>query len=141
MGWISGEVPKDPDVVPWVLTDKINVAISLMLAVNFYDRLHNQQMDELTQRNQALEKTQAALIQARPDAQRSAALGSTQAINHLTIKSFSSALAGEAKSIWRLEKHCPYFPVKRQTNLPGAQTFVPATWWESRCRYLSIEGA
>ena len=65
MGWISGEVLKEPDVIPWVLTDKINVAISLMLAVNFYDRLHNQQMDELTQSNQALEKTQAALIQAQ----------------------------------------------------------------------------
>ena len=65
MGWISGEVLKEPAVIPWVLTDKINVAISLMLAVNFYDRLHNYQMDELTQSNQALEKTHAALIQAQ----------------------------------------------------------------------------
>ncbi len=65
MGWISGEVLKVPAVIPWVLTDKINVAISLMLAVNFYDRLHNQQMKALTQSNQALENTHQALLQAQ----------------------------------------------------------------------------
>jgi signal transduction histidine kinase/ActR/RegA family two-component response regulator len=64
-GWVSGEVLKDAAIIPWVLTDKINVAISLILAVNFYDRLHNQQMTALAQSNQALENTQAALLQAQ----------------------------------------------------------------------------
>jgi signal transduction histidine kinase/CheY-like chemotaxis protein len=64
-GWVSGAVLKEAAIIPWVLTDKINVAISLMLAVNFYDRLHNQQMTALAQSNEALENTQAALLQAQ----------------------------------------------------------------------------
>jgi len=64
-GWVSGEVLKEAAILPWALTDKINVAISLMLAVNFYDRLHNQQLTALLQSNQALENTQAALLQAQ----------------------------------------------------------------------------
>ena len=64
-GWASGEVMKEAAIIPWVLTDKINVAISLILAVNFYDRLHNQQMTALAHSNQALENTQSALLQAQ----------------------------------------------------------------------------
>ena len=33
-GWVSGAVLKEAAIIPWVLTDKINVAISLMLAVS-----------------------------------------------------------------------------------------------------------
>lgn len=64
-GWISGDVLKDVAIIPWVLTDKINVAISLILAVNFYDRLHHQQITALADSNQALEQTQQALRQAQ----------------------------------------------------------------------------
>ena len=64
-GWIDGSVNRDRSTTPWAYLDKFNVAISLMLAVNFYDRLHNRQMSEVQQRNLDLEATHAALTQAQ----------------------------------------------------------------------------
>jgi signal transduction histidine kinase/ActR/RegA family two-component response regulator len=64
-GWIDGTVLRDISTVPWTFLDKFNVAISLMLAVNFYDRMHNRQMAEVEQRNVDLEATHTALTQAQ----------------------------------------------------------------------------
>lgn len=64
-GWIDGTVNRDRSIMPWAYLDKFNVAVSLMLAVNFYDRLHNRQMNEVQQRNLDLEATHAALTQAQ----------------------------------------------------------------------------
>ena len=64
-GWIDGDVLREISTMPWAFLDKFNVAISLMLAVNFYDRMHNRQMNEIEQRNIDLEATHAALTQAQ----------------------------------------------------------------------------
>lgn len=64
-GWIDGRVLRDVSTMPWAFLDKFNVAISLMLAVNFYDRMHNRQMSEVEQRNIDLEATHTALTQAQ----------------------------------------------------------------------------
>ena len=64
-GWIDGHVLRDVSTMPWAFLDKFNVAISLMLAVNFYDRMHNRQMSEVEQRNIDLEATHTALTQAQ----------------------------------------------------------------------------
>lgn len=64
-GWIDGYVLRDISTMPWAFLDKFNVAISLMLAVNFYDRMHNNQMREVEERNKDLEATHVALTQAQ----------------------------------------------------------------------------
>ncbi|PUE61478.1 hypothetical protein B9Z45_06065 [Limnohabitans sp. 2KL-17] len=64
-GWISGEVDQSPDTILWALLDKVLVIVSLMLIVNFYDRMHQRQMDEVEQGNADLEATQKALILAQ----------------------------------------------------------------------------
>lgn len=64
-GWISGEVDQSPDTILWALLDKVLVIVSLMLAVNFYERMHQRQMRALEKGNADLEATQKALLQAQ----------------------------------------------------------------------------
>jgi signal transduction histidine kinase/CheY-like chemotaxis protein len=64
-GWISGEVDQSPDTILWALLDKVLVIVSLMLVVNFYDRMHERQMQEVERGNADLEATQKALILAQ----------------------------------------------------------------------------
>ncbi len=64
-GWIDGSVVRDISTVSWAFLDKVNVAISLMLAVNFFDRMHKRQMTKVEQRNVDLEATHTALTQAQ----------------------------------------------------------------------------
>ena len=64
-GWISGEVDQSPDTILWALLDKVLVIVSLMMIVNFYDRMHQRQMQEVEQGNADLEATQKALILAQ----------------------------------------------------------------------------
>lgn len=64
-GWISGEVNQSPDTILWALLDKVLVIVSLMLAVNFYEHMHQKQMRAVEQGNADLEATQKALIQAQ----------------------------------------------------------------------------
>ena len=64
-GWISAEVNHSPDTVLWALLDKVLVIVSLMLVVNFYERMHQRQMRDIEQGNTQLELTQKALIQAQ----------------------------------------------------------------------------
>lgn len=64
-GWISGEVDQSPATILWALLDKVLVIVSLMLVVNFYDRMHQRQMDEVEKGNADLEATQKALVLAQ----------------------------------------------------------------------------
>ena len=64
-GWISGDVDQSPDTILWALLDKVLVIVSLMLVVNFYDRMHQRQMQEVEKGNADLEATQKALILAQ----------------------------------------------------------------------------
>lgn len=64
-GWISGAVDTSPKTILWALLDKVLVIVSLMLVVNFYERMHRRQMHEVEQSNAQLEATQKALRQAQ----------------------------------------------------------------------------
>lgn len=64
-GWISGEVDQSHATILWALLDKVLVIVSLMLVVNFYERMHQRQMREVEQGNAQLEATQKALLQAQ----------------------------------------------------------------------------
>lgn len=64
-GWISGEVDQSPQTILWALLNKVLVIVSLMVAVNFYENLHQRQLREVEQGNADLETAQKALIQAQ----------------------------------------------------------------------------
>jgi signal transduction histidine kinase/ActR/RegA family two-component response regulator len=64
-GWISGDVDQSPRTIVWALLDKVLVIVSLMLVVNFYDRMHQRQVQEVDKGNADLEATQKALLQAQ----------------------------------------------------------------------------
>ena len=65
LGWISGEVDQSRQTIAWALLDKVLVIVSLMLVVNFYERMHQRQMREVEQGNAQLEATQKALLLAQ----------------------------------------------------------------------------
>ena len=64
-GWVPGEVDQSPQTILWALLDKVLVILSLMVAVNFYERLHQSQLREVEQGNTDLEAAQKALMQAQ----------------------------------------------------------------------------
>lgn len=64
-GWVSPVAHVGPQGVPWTLMNYLLASLSLMLVVVIYDRLHQQQLQELDRRNQELRATHHALIQAQ----------------------------------------------------------------------------
>ncbi len=64
-GWIAGAVDQSPGTILWALLDKVLVILTLMLAVHFYERLHQRQLHEVEQGNADLEAAQKALMQAQ----------------------------------------------------------------------------
>ena len=64
-GWISGEVDQSPQTILWALLNKVLVIVSLMVAVNFYESLHQRQLREVEKGNADLEAAQKALLQAQ----------------------------------------------------------------------------
>jgi signal transduction histidine kinase/ActR/RegA family two-component response regulator len=64
-GWLSGAVNTTESTVFWVLLNKVVVMLSLMLAVDFYARLNQNQINEVEQRSHKLEQTQATLLQTQ----------------------------------------------------------------------------
>jgi signal transduction histidine kinase/ActR/RegA family two-component response regulator len=51
--------------VPWALVNHALALVDLMFAVRLYDQLHTQQMQEVARRNQQLQATHQALMQAQ----------------------------------------------------------------------------
>jgi signal transduction histidine kinase/CheY-like chemotaxis protein len=64
-GWISGDFVHSPRMIIWAFLDKTLMIISLLITVNFYERIHQHQMQAVEQSNQALEDAQADLIQTQ----------------------------------------------------------------------------
>ena len=64
-GWVSPVAHVGPQGVPWTLMNYLLASLSLMLVVVIYDRLHQQQLQELDRHNQELRATHHALIQAQ----------------------------------------------------------------------------
>lgn len=64
-GWVSPVAHVGPQGVPWTLMNYLLASLSLMLVVLIYERMHQQQLQELDQRNHELRATHHALIQAQ----------------------------------------------------------------------------
>ena len=64
-GHIDGSVVKDESIIFWVISTKLSVVMTLLLAVVVYDILQRREIQKIERSNQALEETQAALIQAQ----------------------------------------------------------------------------
>ncbi len=64
-GWLNGRVNTTESTVFWVLLNQVVVMLTLMLAVVFYAKLHQSQINEVEQRSHKLEQTQAALQQTQ----------------------------------------------------------------------------
>lgn len=64
-GWVSPVAHVGAQGVPWTLMNYLLASLSLMLVVVIYDRLHQQQQQDLERRNQELRATHHALIQAQ----------------------------------------------------------------------------
>ena len=65
LGWVAPTMPGGPEGVPWALMNHALAALSLMLAVAIYERLHRGQLRQLEARNEDLRATHHALIQAQ----------------------------------------------------------------------------
>ena len=64
-GWIHGDFVRSDLMIAWAFLDKVLMIISLLIAVNFYERTHQRQMHAVEQSNQALEDAKDVLIQTQ----------------------------------------------------------------------------
>lgn len=65
MGWISSHAQVTPQAVPWSVMQNVMALLSLMFCVYLFDLLHEKQLRQLNQGNEALKKTHEALILAQ----------------------------------------------------------------------------
>ena len=65
MGWISSHAQITPQAVPWSVMQNVLALLSLMFCVYLFDLLHEKQLRQLNQGNEALKKTHEALILAQ----------------------------------------------------------------------------
>lgn len=65
LGWISSHAQVSPQAVPWTVMQNVMALLCLMLCVYLFDLLHERQLSQLNQGNEALKKTHEALIQAQ----------------------------------------------------------------------------
>ena len=65
MGWISSHAQVTPQAVPWSVMQNVMALLSLMFCVYLFDLLHEKQLRQLNQGNEALKKTHEALIKAQ----------------------------------------------------------------------------
>lgn len=65
MGWVSSHVNVSPAVVTWAWLNHLLALLNLMMGVRIYEHLHKVQLRKLNQRNEELQATHQALIQAQ----------------------------------------------------------------------------
>jgi signal transduction histidine kinase/CheY-like chemotaxis protein len=64
-GWVSGQVNITRQAVPWSWMNHAMATINLVLGVRLYDHLHQQQLQQLEQRNEEIKATHQELLQAQ----------------------------------------------------------------------------
>lgn len=64
-GWIDGVIDTSHAAIVWATMDKIFMAVSLIVVVNFYERAHQERLTALEQSNHDLEAAQQALAQTQ----------------------------------------------------------------------------
>jgi len=64
-GHLDSRVQLTQQAVPWALMNQALAMANLMLAVRLYDYLHEQQLQQLHVRNEEMERTHEALLQAQ----------------------------------------------------------------------------
>ena len=64
-GHLDSHIHFSQQAVPWAFMNQAMAMGNLMLAVRLYDHLHEQQMQQLQERNEELQRTHEALLQAQ----------------------------------------------------------------------------
>lgn len=64
-GHLDSHIHFSQQAVPWAFMNQAMAMANLMLAVRLYDHLHEQQMQQLQERNAELQRTHEALLQAQ----------------------------------------------------------------------------
>jgi signal transduction histidine kinase/ActR/RegA family two-component response regulator len=65
MGYVQEFVRQDNDVMLWTVINKFSVLILLMIATTLVERMHILQVEEVKEKNRALEKTHQQLMRAQ----------------------------------------------------------------------------
>lgn len=64
-GWLDSHVRVTQQAVPWAFMNQSLAMGNLMLAVRLYEHLHESQMQQLQERNEEIQRTHVALLQAQ----------------------------------------------------------------------------
>lgn len=65
LGWVSSQNPGKLSALPWMWMNQLMALANLMLGIRLHDHLHDQQLQQLHQRNQEIKETHQALLQAQ----------------------------------------------------------------------------
>jgi signal transduction histidine kinase/CheY-like chemotaxis protein len=65
MGWVNNHVTVTPSVVTWAYLNHCLALLNLMMGVRIYEHLHKAQLRKIDLRNEELEATHKALLQAQ----------------------------------------------------------------------------
>ena len=64
-GGVSSQNQSDLSALPWIWMNHVMALANLMLGIRLHDHLHDQQLQQLQQRNQEIKLTHQALLQAQ----------------------------------------------------------------------------
>jgi len=65
LGWVNSQNQGDLSALPWTWMNHVLALANLMLGIRLHDHLHDQQLQELQQRNEEIKATHQALLQAQ----------------------------------------------------------------------------
>jgi signal transduction histidine kinase/CheY-like chemotaxis protein len=65
LGWVNSQYQSELSALPWTWMNQIMALANLMLGIRLHDHLHDQQLQQLRQRNQEIKATHQALLQAQ----------------------------------------------------------------------------
>jgi signal transduction histidine kinase/CheY-like chemotaxis protein len=65
LGWVNSQNQSELSALPWTWMNQIMALANLMLGIRLHDHLHDQQLQQLRQRNQEIKATHQALLQAQ----------------------------------------------------------------------------
>jgi len=65
LGWVNSQNQSELSALPWTWMNQIMALANLMLGIHLHDHLHEQQLQQLRQRNEEIKATHQALLQAQ----------------------------------------------------------------------------
>lgn len=65
LAWVNSQNQGDLSALPWAWMNQVMALANLMLGIGLHDHLHDQQLQQLQQRNEEIKATHKALLQAQ----------------------------------------------------------------------------